>query len=92
MEDRFHAIPGVVKVGISSYTPMEDNNWGNGVQVLGQPYKNEIASVVRVNGDYFDSVGTRVVVRPRNHGEGYFDCSIRSGGEPGVCEEVLQPG
>jgi macrolide transport system ATP-binding/permease protein len=61
MEDRFHAIPGVVKVGISSYTPMEDDNWGNGVQVLGQPYKNEIASVVRVNGDYFDSVGTRVV-------------------------------
>jgi len=29
--------------------------------VLGQPYKNEVASVVRVNGDYFDSVGTRVV-------------------------------
>jgi len=61
MEDRFHAIPGVVKVGISSYTPMEDDNWGNGVQVLGQPYKNEVASVVRVNGDYFDSVGTRAV-------------------------------
>jgi len=61
MEDRFHAIPGVVKVGISSYTPMEDDNWGDGVQILGQPYKNEIASVVRVNGDYFDSVGTRVV-------------------------------
>ena len=61
MEDRFHAIPGVVKVGISSYTPMEDDNWGDGVQVLGQPYKNEVASVVRVNGDYFDSVGTRVV-------------------------------
>ena len=61
MEDRFHAIPGVVKVGISSYTPMEDDNWGDGVQVQGQPYKSEIASVVRVNGDYFDSVGTRVV-------------------------------
>ena len=29
MEERFHAIPGVVKVGISTYTPMEDNNWGN---------------------------------------------------------------
>ena len=61
MEDRFHAIPGVEKVGISSYTPMEDDNWGDGVQILGQPYKNEIASVVRVNGDYFDSVGTRIV-------------------------------
>ena len=61
IEDRFHAIPGVVKVGISSYTPMEDDNWGNGIQVQGQPNKNEVASVVRVNGDYFDSVGTRVV-------------------------------
>ena len=26
IEERFHALPGVVKVGISSYTPMEDNN------------------------------------------------------------------
>ena len=34
---RFHAIPGVVKVGISTYTPMEDNNWGNGVQIQGKP-------------------------------------------------------
>ncbi len=62
IEDRFHAIPGVVKVGISSYTPMEDDNWGNGIQVQGQPNKNEVASVVRVNGDYFDSVGTKVVM------------------------------
>jgi len=62
MEDRFHAIPGVLKVGISSYTPMEDDNWGNGVQIQGQPYKDVVASDVRVNGDYFDSVGTRVVM------------------------------
>ena len=33
MEDRFHGVPGVVKVGISSYTPMEDNNWGDNVQI-----------------------------------------------------------
>ncbi len=62
IEDRFHAIPGVVKVGISSYTPMEDDNWGEGVQILGQPYKDKVSSDVRVNGDYFDSVGTRVVM------------------------------
>jgi macrolide transport system ATP-binding/permease protein len=62
MEDRFHAIPGVVEVGISTYTPMEDNNWGEGVQILGQPYQNLVASDIRVNGDYFDSVGTRVVM------------------------------
>jgi predicted permease len=62
MAERFHTIPGVWKVGISSYTPMEDDNWGEGVQIQGQPYLNEVASIVRVNGDYFDSVGTSVVV------------------------------
>jgi macrolide transport system ATP-binding/permease protein len=35
MEERFHAVPGVVKVGISNYTPMEDNNWGNGIGCRG---------------------------------------------------------
>jgi predicted permease len=35
IEDRFHAIPGVLKVGLSTYTPMEDNNWGSGVKVQG---------------------------------------------------------
>jgi macrolide transport system ATP-binding/permease protein len=37
MEDRFHAVPGVVKVGISTYTPMEDNRWSNGIGVQGHP-------------------------------------------------------
>ena len=36
-EDRFHAVPGVVHVSISTYTPMEDNNWGSGIQSRGQP-------------------------------------------------------
>ncbi len=62
MEERFHAIPGVLKVGISSYTPMEDNNNGWGVQVQGQPFRNVGASVIRANAEYFDSVGTRVVM------------------------------
>lgn len=61
MEEQFHAIPGVVKVGISTYTPMEDNNWGNGVQLQGQAYRNVVASFVKANAEYFDSVGTRVV-------------------------------
>ena len=62
MEERFHAVPGVVKVGISTYTPMEDNNWGNGIQVQGQPNLTLGASFVKANADYFDSVGTRVVM------------------------------
>ena len=40
IENRFHAIPGVQKVGISSNTPMEANNTGDGVQIQGQPYLN----------------------------------------------------
>ncbi|HZD46946.1 MAG TPA: ABC transporter permease, partial [Acidobacteriaceae bacterium] len=64
MEERFHALPGVMKVGISAYTPMEDNNWSDAVQVQGQPNlgKEAFASIVRVNAEYFDSVGTRVVM------------------------------
>ncbi len=62
MEERFHALPGVMKVGIASYTPMEDNNNGWGVQVQGQPYLDVGASVIRANPEYFDSVGTRVVM------------------------------
>jgi macrolide transport system ATP-binding/permease protein len=41
---------------------MEDNNWSNSVQVQGQPDLNVGASFVKVNAEYFDSVGTRVVM------------------------------
>jgi macrolide transport system ATP-binding/permease protein len=68
IEERFHAIPGVEKVGISTYTPMEANNWGDGVQLQGQPYENDGASWLRGNAEYFDSVGTRVLM-----GRGFTD-------------------
>jgi predicted permease len=59
--DRFHAIPGVLKVGLSTYTPMESNNWGSGVKVAGDPDLNKGASWVKGTAEYFDSVGTHVV-------------------------------
>lgn len=62
IEQRFHAIPGVKNVGISLYTPMEDNNWGTGVHVKGEPDPHEGASVVKVSSEYFDSVGTHVLM------------------------------
>ncbi len=71
MEERFHALPGVMKVGIATYTPMEDNNNGWGVQVQGQPDLHVWASLVRANAEYFDSVGTHVVM---GHG---IACGIR---------------
>jgi macrolide transport system ATP-binding/permease protein len=62
IEERFHAIPGVQKVGISNNTPMEANNMGDGVQIQGQPFLHEGASWVRGNAEYFDSVGTHVLI------------------------------
>ena len=62
IEEQFHALPGVQKVGIATYTPMEDNNWGNDMQVEGQPNVKLIASFVKASAEYFDSVGTRVVM------------------------------
>jgi macrolide transport system ATP-binding/permease protein len=62
IEDRFHAIPGVLKVGLSTYTPMEENNWGSGVKVQGEPDINKGASWVKGTPEYFDSVGTHVVM------------------------------
>jgi predicted permease len=62
IEQQFHAIPGVVNVGISTYTPMEDNNWSNSVQIQGEPDPDKGASFVKGNAEYFDSVGTRVVM------------------------------
>jgi macrolide transport system ATP-binding/permease protein len=60
--DRFHAIPGVLKVGLATYTPMEANNWGSGVKIQGEPDPNKSASWVKGTAEYFDSVGTRVVM------------------------------
>jgi predicted permease len=62
IEQQFHAIPGVVNVGISTYTPMEDNNWSNSVQIQGEPDPDKGASFVKGNAEYFDSVGTHVVM------------------------------
>jgi macrolide transport system ATP-binding/permease protein len=63
IEERFHALPGVEKVGITSYTPMEDNNNGWSVAIQGKPEQehNPISSYLKVNAEYFDSVGTHVV-------------------------------
>lgn len=62
IEDRFHALPGVVKVGLATYTPMEDNNWGTGVKIQGEPSLDKGASWVKGTAEYFDSVGTHVIM------------------------------
>jgi predicted permease len=62
IEDQFHSIASVEKVGIASYTPMEDNNNGWDVQVEGRPELDLQTSSIRVGPEYFDSVGTRVLM------------------------------
>ncbi|HEX7159555.1 MAG TPA: ABC transporter permease [Edaphobacter sp.] len=62
MEERFHAVPGVVKLGIATYVPMEDNNSGSDWYVQGRSKLGFNASNVKGNAEYFDSVGTRVVL------------------------------
>jgi macrolide transport system ATP-binding/permease protein len=62
IEDSFHAIPGVLKVGLATYTPMEQNNWGSGVKIQGEPDLNKGASWVKATPEYFDSVGTHVAM------------------------------
>ena len=75
MEQAFHALPGVEKVGITTYTPMEDDNWSEGLQVQGQPDQDKNASWVKANAEFFDSVGTHVVM---GRGIGPQDTSVRS--------------
>src|SRR5271154_2538479 len=60
--DRLHAIPGVLKVGVSTYTPMEANDWNSGVKVQGDPDLNKTASWVKATPEYFDAVGTHLVM------------------------------
>src|SRR5262249_9967144 len=71
MEERFHASPGVEKVGISSYTPMEGPGKSSfNVQVEGKPDPDIGSSYVKINPEYFNSVGTRLVmgrgIRPQD--------------------------
>ncbi len=62
---KFHAVPGVEHVGLSLYTPLEGNNWGEGVFLQGRPEPkpgdNIGASWVRVSPEYFDMVGHRLL-------------------------------
>jgi predicted permease len=65
MYERLKALPGVERVGMSLYTPMEGNNWGEGVTFAGRPptgpREDTGASWVRGNPDYFDAIGQKVV-------------------------------
>ena len=62
IEQRFHELPGLVHVGICTYTPMEEDNSSRPVQVQGRPYDGHGASYVKANSEYLASVGTHIVM------------------------------
>ncbi len=65
IQNRFSALPGVERVSISLYSPLEGNNWGEGAFVEGRPEPHpgaEIgASWLRVSPTFFDLIGQRVL-------------------------------
>jgi len=65
IEDKFHAMPGVERIGMTLYTPLEGNTWSFYVYVQGQrapdPGREVGATFNRASPDYFKAVGQRVV-------------------------------
>jgi predicted permease len=66
LRDNLAAIPGVKQVGFSLYSPMEGDNWGEGVFIEGEPppapgTRDHGASWLRASPHYFETIGTRIV-------------------------------
>ena len=65
LQQRLGSLPGVERMGLSLYTPLEGNNWGEGVQVQGRPapgpHDRIGASWDRVSPDFFQTIGQRVL-------------------------------
>lgn len=72
LEREFGSLPGVDKVGLGLYSPLEGNNWGEGVRIQGRPEPGPNddtgSSWDRVNPQFFDAVGQPVI-----RGRGFTD-------------------
>ena len=66
LEGKLGSLPGVERVGLSLYSPLEGNNWGEGAFIEGRPEPgpNEQigASWLRVSPQFFDLIGQKVVL------------------------------
>jgi predicted permease len=55
-------IPGVLSVSLSTYSPLEGNNWNEHVYIEGKsPDYSETPSWLRVGPHYFETIGTRLL-------------------------------
>ena len=66
LHENLAAIPGIKQVSFSLYSPMEGDNWGEGVFIDGEPppapgTPDHGASWLRVSPHYFDAIGTKIV-------------------------------
>jgi predicted permease len=66
LHDNLSVIPGIQQVSFSLYSPMEGDNWGEGIYLEGEPppppgTPDHGASWVRVSPGYFDTIGTKIV-------------------------------
>jgi predicted permease len=66
LRDNVSVIPGIEQVSFSLYSPMEGDNWGEGIYIDGEPppppgTPDHNASWVRVSPGYFDTIGTKIV-------------------------------
>jgi putative ABC transport system permease protein len=66
LRDNLSGIPGVQQVSFSLYSPMEGDNWGEGVFLEGEPppppgTPDHGASWVRVSPKYFDTIGAKIL-------------------------------
>ncbi len=65
LSERISAIPGTQHVAFANYSPLEGNNWGEGVFVEGRPdpqlHDNIYASWDRVSPGFFATIGQRLL-------------------------------
>jgi predicted permease len=66
IEDRFSSLPGVSSVGLALYSPLEGDNWSEGIWVQGRPApgpedREAWATWDRVNPKFLDALGVPMV-------------------------------
>ena len=65
IEDRFANLPGVANVALAMYSPLEGDNWSDGVFVQGhappRPNDESWATWDRVSPDFLESIGVAIL-------------------------------
>ncbi len=89
VHDSLSSIPGVESVALSTWSPMDGNNYSDDVYIDGQPPPPpgsavNLASWVRVTPNYFATIGTKVV-----EGRGFTDGDNRTAGAVAIVDEAF---